>query len=232
MNIESHIEHTLLKSTATINEIDQLCSEALKYGFAAVSVPPMFVKQAKLRLDGSRVRIATVMGFPFGYNAIEAKLAECVLSIVDGADELDMMINLVALKNKDWQYLAREVNTILPVIRKSQKIIKVIIEAGVLSNEEIITCCDIYGAASVDFIQLSSGFAGKDPCIDTLKLVRTHLSEAIKIKSGLPISNINPMEWIAAGSARLVCNYPIQFLNNTGPQNGGMIFENEVSNQL
>jgi deoxyribose-phosphate aldolase len=93
MNISSYIDHTVLKPTTTIADVEKLCAEAMQYNFAAVCVPPLFVKKAKGLTGGSNVKVATVIGFPFGYSAIEAKVAEIILAILDGADELDMVIN-------------------------------------------------------------------------------------------------------------------------------------------
>ena len=157
MNIASYIDHTVLKPTTIISDVEKLCAEAMQYDFAAVCVPPLFVKKAKELTAGSSVKVATVIGFPFGYSAIEAKVAEIILAILDGADELDMVINISAIKNKDWQFLASEINTVMPIIKGKGKIIKVIIESGILTDEEIITCCDIYGAAGVDFMKTSTG---------------------------------------------------------------------------
>ncbi|MEI9958445.1 MAG: deoxyribose-phosphate aldolase [Ferruginibacter sp.] len=119
-------------------DIEKLCAEALEYNFAAVCVPPLFVKKAKELTNGSTVKVATVIGFPFGYSAIEAKVAEIVLAIIDGADELDMVINISAVKNKDWQFLAYEINTVMPVVRSKGKLIKMIIESGILTDEELL----------------------------------------------------------------------------------------------
>ncbi|MBC7534644.1 MAG: deoxyribose-phosphate aldolase [Ferruginibacter sp.] len=218
MNIASHIEHSCLKPTATLADIEQVCLEAVQYHFAAVCVPPMFVKKAKALTAGTLVRTATVIGFPYGYNAIEAKLAETVLAIVDGADELDIMINLVALKNKDWQYLAKEISTLLNVVRKSGKSIKVILEASMLNENEITTCCDMYGAAGVDFIQTSTGSAGSFVSLEILKMLRRQLADAVQLKSNDGIDPISAAEWIAAGAERIVCNDPLR--------KDGMIFEN------
>ena len=141
MNIAKYIDHTYLNPAATLGTLLKTCEEASEYHFAAVCIPPPFVKTAKERVAGTGVRVATVIGFPFGYSAIEAKMAEILLAIVDGADELDMVINITALKNNDWQYLAQEINTLLPVVRNSQKVLKVIIESGILTGEEISRCC-------------------------------------------------------------------------------------------
>src|SRR6476646_2560156 len=104
MQIASYIDHTILKPTCLVSEIQRVCSEAVEYGFAAVCIPPPFVKRAKTILAPTSVKVATVVGFPFGYAGAEAKVAETVLAIVDGADEIDIVINLIALKNGDWEY--------------------------------------------------------------------------------------------------------------------------------
>ncbi len=226
MNIASFIEHSFLKPTTTIADVELICREAVQYEFAAVCLPPMFVKKAKELTANSKVQVATVAGFPFGYNAIESKIAEIVLAIVDGADEIDFVINLVALKNQDWQYLAKEINSILSVTRQREKKIKVIIEAGLLSNEEIIACCDIYGAAGVNYLQTASGYSAVAATIEQLQLMRKHLADIIQVKAGDPLNSIpSASEWITAGAARIVCNDPVQFIK----KKDGMIFENNLA---
>lgn len=213
MNIASYIDHTVLKPTTTITDIEKLCAEAKEYGFAAVCVPPLFVKMAKELVKGSDVKVATVIGFPFGYSAIEAKLAETVLAIVDGADELDMVTNISAIKNNDWQFIATEINTIMPVIRNKGKVIKIIIESGILTDEEIIRCCDIYGAAGVDFMKTSTGYAEKGASVHAVALMRKHLADAVKIKASGGIKNYTfAAELIAAGANRLGCSSSIQIV--------------------
>ncbi len=171
MTIAKYIDHTILKPTTTLADVEKICNEAKQYGFAAVCVPPLFVKKAKEILNDSKVKVATVIGFPFGYSAIEAKVAEIVLAIIDGADELDMVINISAIKNNDWQFLANEINTILPIIKSRNKVLKVIIESGILTEEEIIKCCDIYGAAGVDYVKTSTGYAEKGASVHAVQLI-------------------------------------------------------------
>jgi deoxyribose-phosphate aldolase len=192
-------------------EVEQLCDEAKEFGFAAVCVPPPFVKKAVEFLKGSNVKVATVIGFPFGYSAIEAKLAETMLAIVDGADELDVVINLSALKNNDWQYLANELNTLLPVIRQKNKTVKIIIESGVLTDEEIIRCCDLYGAAGVDFMKTSTGYAEKGATLEAVKLMRKHLADQIKIKASGGLRTYEfARQLINAGADRLGCSASVK----------------------
>lgn len=207
MNIASYIDHTILKPTTTIAEIEKLCGEAKQYKFAAVCVPPLFVKKAKELTQGTDVKVATVIGFPFGYSATEAKLAETVLAMVDGADELDVVINIAALKNNDWQYLAFELNNIMSVIRSKNKVIKIIVESGILTDDEIIKCCDLYGAAGVDFMKTSTGYAEKGASVHAVTLMRRHLADAVKIKASGGIRTYAfAKELIDAGADRLGCS--------------------------
>jgi deoxyribose-phosphate aldolase len=211
--IATYIDHTVLRPTTTLADVTQLCAEAKQYGFAAVCVPPLFVKKAVELVGGSDVKVATVIGFPFGYSAIEAKLAETVLAIVDGADELDLVINISAIKNNDWQFLASEINAILPIVRKKNKVIKIIIESGVLTDNEIIQCCDLYGAAGVDFMKTSTGYAQTGATVEAVQLMRRHLADAVKIKASGGIKNYTfAMQLIAAGANRLGCSSSVQLV--------------------
>ena len=216
MNIAPYIDHTILKQTTTAADIEKLCKEALEYNFAAVCVPPLYVKNAKELLGNSEIKIATVIGFPFGYCAIEAKVAEIVLAIVDNADELDMVVNISAIKNGDWAFIANEINTIMPIVRNKEKAIKVIIESGILTDDEIIKCCDIYGAAGVDFVKTSTGFAEKGASIHDVQLIRAHLADSIKIKASGGIRSYSfAKELINAGANRLGCSASVEIVKES-----------------
>jgi deoxyribose-phosphate aldolase len=214
MNLAPYIDHTLLKQTTTLSQVENLCKEALEYSFTAVCIPPLYVKKAKEFLGDSQIKVATVIGFPLGYCAIEAKVAEIVLAIVDGADELDMVVNISAIKNADWEFIANEINTVMPIIKNKNKVIKVIIESGVLSDEEIIKCCDIYGAAGVDYVKTSTGFAEKGASIHDVQLIRAHLADAVKIKASGGIKSYSfAKELINAGADRLGCSAGVEIVN-------------------
>jgi len=219
MAINSYIDHTVLKPTTLIADVEKLCKEAVEYSFAAVCVPPLFVQQASALVQGSSVKVATVIGFPFGYSAVEAKVAEAVLAIIDGADELDMVINISALKNNDWQFLANELNAVLSIVRSKNKVIKIIIESGVLTEEEIIKCCDLYGAAGVDFMKTSTGYAEKGATIEAVALMRKHLANTIQIKASGGIKSYSfASALIAAGANRIGCSSSIQIVSEAPPQ--------------
>jgi deoxyribose-phosphate aldolase len=216
MNIASYIDHTILKPTTLVADIEKLCNEARQYGFAAVCVPPNFVKKAKEYTKNSAVKVATVIGFPFGYSAIEAKIAEILLAIVDGADELDVVINIAAIKNNDWEFLANEINHIMPVIRQSNKTIKIIIESGVLTDEEIIKCCELYGAAGIDYLKTSTGYAEKGATVEAIQLFKKHLPANVQIKASGGIRDYAfAKQLIDAGATRLGCSAGVAIVNGT-----------------
>ncbi len=210
MQISKYIDHTILKPTTLLTDVENLCKEAVENNFAAVCVPPLFVKKAKEYCNNSNVKVATVIGFPFGYSAIEAKLAEILLAIVDGADELDMVINIAALKNNDWQYLAQEINNVMTVVRSKQRVIKIIIESGILTDDEIIKCCDLYGMAGVDFLKTSTGYTEQGASVHAVLLMRKHLADAVKIKASGGIKTYAfAKELIEAGADRIGCSASI-----------------------
>ncbi len=207
LKLNQYIDHTILKPTTLVSDIEKLCDEAKQYAFAAVCVSPNFVKKAKSLLEASDVKVATVIGFPFGYSAVEAKIAEIVLAMVDGADELDVVINISAIKNGDWVYLANEINHIMPVVKSKHKIIKIIIESGVLTDDEIVKCCELYGVAGIDYLKTSTGYAEKGASVETVKLFRLHLPEQVQIKaSGGIRDHIFAKQLIEAGATRLGCS--------------------------
>jgi len=216
LDISSYIDHTILKPTTTLPDVEKVCGEALRYHFAAVCVPPLYVKKVKEIVNNSPVKVATVIGFPFGYAAIESKIAEIVLAIVDGADELDMVVNISAIKNNDWNFIAGEINTIMPLVKNKNKIIKVIIESGVLTDEEIIKCCDMYGLAGVDYVKTSTGYAEKGATIHAVRLIRAHLADHVKIKASGGIKTYSfAKELIEAGAARIGCSSSVEIMKQS-----------------
>ena len=207
MNIAQYIDHTVLKPTTLLSDINKLCDEAIEYQFAAVCVPPNFVKKAKSLLQNSSVKVATVIGFPFGYSAVEAKIAEILLAIVDGVDELDVVINISAIKNNDWRFLADEINHILPIVRSKGKVLKIIIESGILTDEEIIRCCELYGVAGIDYLKTSTGYAEKGASVEAVQLFRKHLPAHVQIKASGGIRDYAfAKQLVDAGATRLGCS--------------------------
>jgi deoxyribose-phosphate aldolase len=209
-SVASYIDHTILKPTTSHIEINRICKEALEYGFAAVCVPPPFVVLAK----SSGVRVATVIGFPFGYSVSAAKLAEVEQALADGVDELDVVINLVALKGGDWIGLETEMRTLVGLIHDAGRLVKVIIESGVLTDEEIIRCCGIYGGLGVDFVKTSTGYAEKGATVEAVRLMRAHLPSNVRIKASGGIRTYAlARQLIDAGADRLGCSASVEIVN-------------------
>jgi deoxyribose-phosphate aldolase len=213
MQLNRYIDHTILKPTTTLEDIKKLCMEAVEYDFAAVCVPPPFVKLAKTFVGSTNTKVATVTGFPFGYSAIEAKVAESVLAIIDEADELDMVANIIAIRNGDWAYLEKEIATIMPIIRNKQRVIKVIIESGILLEEEIIKCCELYARHGVDFVKTSTGYAEKGASVEAVQLMRKHLPPNIQIKASGGIRTFAfAEELVNAGATRLGASASVELM--------------------
>jgi len=222
MQVNQYIDHTILKPTTLICDIEKVCAEAIMYEFAAVCVPPNFVKKAKELTKDSLVKVATVIGFPFGYSAIEAKLAESLLAIVDGADELDIVINISAIKNNDWEYLANEINHLMPVIKQNNKVVKIIIESGILTDDEIIKCCQLYGAAGIDYLKTSTGYAEKGASVHAVELFRKNLPSHIQIKASGGIRDYAfAKELVDAGATRLGCSAGVAIVKGADAGVGG-----------
>ena len=220
MPLNKYIDHTILKPTCLVSDIEKLCAEAKQYDFAAVCVPPNFVKLAKEKLVGSTVQVATVIGFPFGYSATEAKIAEIILAMVDGADELDVVANISAIKNGDWSAIADEINHIMPIIRSKNKVVKIIIESGVLTDDEIIKCCDIYGIAGIDYLKTSTGYAEKGASVEAVKLFRKHLPDQVQIKASGGIRDYATAQlMIDAGATRIGCSAGVAIVSGANTDN-------------
>lgn len=181
------MELAFLNPTATLAQIENICKRTVDEKYIQLTVPPLFVKKAKELLAGSGVSVSTVIGYPFGWSAIEAKVAETVLAMIDGADELDIVTNITALKNNDWQYLAKEINMLLTIVRKQQKKICFTIETALLTEEDITRCCDLYGAAGIDAINLTTGLEKVLPSAETVKSVRRQLADLVAIKMILTV---------------------------------------------
>ncbi len=211
--LASYIDHTLLKPVCTSADINKLCREAIEFGFAAVCVPPFVVKQAVRALEETPVKTATVIGFPMGYSSLESKVSEIQEAIMDGADELDAVINLIALKNGDWSYLEKEMQQLGARIHEKEKIIKVIVESGVLTRDELIRCCELYGKLGIDFMKTSTGYAEKGASVSDVQLMRTQLPRQVKIKASGGIRHYAfAAELIEAGADRLGCSASLQIV--------------------
>jgi deoxyribose-phosphate aldolase len=211
--IASYIDHTLLKPTCSSVDIIKLCGEAIEFGFAAVCVPPYVVKRAAQELKGTPVKTATVVGFPMGYSSINSKISEINDAIREGAEELDTVINLIALKNGDWTYLEGEMVPQVALVQGKGKIIKVIVESGVLTRDELIRCCELYGRMGIDFMKTSTGYADKGASVADVQIMRSRLPAKVKIKASGGIRNYPfAQSLIEAGADRLGCSSSVKIV--------------------
>lgn len=203
-SVASKIDHTILRPDTKLSEIEKLCAEAKEYEFAAVCVPPYYVKKAAEFLKKSNVKIATVVGFPLGYTCTSAKVEEAKRAISDGADEIDMVMNIAALKEKNYKYALDDMQSVATIAHQHDKVVKVIIEISLLTKEEIKKSCDLARNAGADFVKTSTGFTGGGATLEAVKLIRASLPKKIKVKaSGGIRDRETALKMIEAGADRL-----------------------------
>lgn len=198
------IDHTLLKPDTTVSQIEQLCAEARKYSFATVCVNPCYVRRCADLLRDSSVRICTVIGFPLGATSPETKASEARKAIYDGARELDMVINVGMLKSGEYDYVERDIAAVVQAGRDHQVITKVIIETGLLSDEEKIKACLLSKRAGAHFVKTSTGFAKGGATVGDVALMRKVVGSALGVKaSGGVRSHEDALALIASGADRI-----------------------------
>ena len=204
MNIEDilkHVDHTLLTQTATWDEIKQICDDAIKYKTASVCIPPSYVKQAK-EYVGDRMAVCTVIGFPNGYMTTAVKEFETKDAISNGADEIDMVINIGWLKDRRLELIEDEIRTLKRVC--GSKILKVIIETCLLTDEEKIIMCELVTKAGADYIKTSTGFSTAGATFDDVKLFSEHVGEGVRIKAAGGIASLDDaVKFLELGANRL-----------------------------
>lgn len=181
--LNNYIEHTILKPDATIAEVQQVCNEALKHQFAGVCVPSYFLETPVELLQDSGINIVTVVGFPYGYNSLLSKFEEAEDAISRGADHLDMVINIAAVKNSDWDTVENEIDTINRLVKRENKIFKLIAETGLMSEVEIELICKIANDLKIDFLKTSTGVNGAGADEETIVMLRELLHPSIQIKA-------------------------------------------------
>ncbi len=214
IDVAPYIDHTLLKPDTTAADVERLCKEAIQYGFAAVCVPPCYVKEAAALLHGTSVKTATVISFPLGYSTTATKLREIESVITEGADELDMVHNIALFKTGRHSYLEQEATACAALAHSAGKKLKLIIETGLMSDEEIETCCRLYAHTPIDFLKTSTGFSGGGGTVHAVELIRKNLPGRIAIKASGGIRTLAQAKaLIEAGASRLGCSAGVQIIN-------------------
>ncbi len=204
MNIASYIDHTLLKAEATPEQITALCMEAMQYGFASVCVNSSYVPQVKKLLAGSVVAVCAVIGFPLGAMSSGAKIAEAKIALSDGADELDMVINVGRLKSGDVEFVRNEINALARTTHSEGAILKVIIEIVLLTDDEKRLVCTLAQEAGADFVKTATGFYTRRASVADITLMRQTVGPNMGVKASGGISTYEEaLAMIHAGATRI-----------------------------
>lgn len=210
--ILSKVDHTLLTQTATWEEIKQICDDGIKYGCASVCIPPSYVKQASEYVEG-KIAVCTVIGFPNGYHTKEVKIFETKDAISNGAAEIDMVINIGDLKAKKYEEIESEIRALKEACQG--KILKVIIETCLLTEEEKIKMCEIVTNAGADFIKTSTGFSTSGATFADVELFKKHVGENVQIKAAGGIASLDDAEkFISLGATRLGTSRIVKIMKN------------------
>lgn len=223
-NLAKYFDHTNLKTTARLEDIKKLCGEAKNYNFAAVCIPPYYVRTAKAQLKDTNVAICTVVGFPLGYNLSLIKSLEAYFAIGDGADEIDMVINRCLLKSKDYVFLERDIEQVSTAVHNKGKILKVILETCELTEEEIIKACEAASNAGAEYVKTSTGFGNPirelmnpwnqvtGATVEAVELMKETVPN-LKVKAAGGISDLETaLKMIKSGADRLGCSASVKIM--------------------
>lgn len=211
-NVLSHVDHTLLKVESRWEDIKQICDEGIEFKVASICIPPSFVKRAKEYL-GSNMSVCTVIGFPNGYNTTDVKVFETENAIKNGADEIDMVINVGDLKDKRYDLIEEEIKEIKKAC--GDKILKVIIETALLTEDEKVKMSEIVTKAGADYIKTSTGFSTGGATREDVKLLSENIGSEVKVKAAGGISSIEDAEdFIKLGASRLGTSKIVKIAQN------------------
>lgn len=211
MEINRYIDHTLLAADATKDKIKKLCDEAKEYNFASVCVNSCWVKYCAEELKDSPVNVCTVVGFPLGAMVTRAKAYEAKCAVEDGADEVDMVINIGALHDRDYALVEDDIKEVKKAC--GAKLLKVIIEACLLSDEEKVKACELAAAAGADYVKTSTGFSKSGATVEDVALMRKTVGDKLGVKAAGGIRDSETAKaMIAAGASRLGCSAGIAIM--------------------
>lgn|SRR5699024_2685933 len=217
--LAEYIDHTLLKPEATHEQIEQLVQEAIQYKFKSVCVHPYWVPYCSKLLQGETPKVCTVIGFPLGASTSRVKAFEAKQAIVDGADEVDMVINIGELKANRDEFVKNDIDTVVEAA-KGKAIVKVIIETALLTDEEKVRVCHLIESSGADFIKTSTGFSSGGATVDDVKLLADIIQGDLQIKASGGIRNRTiAQEMIAAGANRLGASSSVQIMENKAGEN-------------
>ncbi|MBV9742827.1 MAG: deoxyribose-phosphate aldolase [Acidobacteriia bacterium] len=212
-NIAALIDHTLLKPEATRADIEKVCSEARQYGFASVCVNPFWVPAVEAELRGSPVKVCTVIGFPLGATSTEAKVAEAALALRAGAQELDMVINVGALRSGDEDLVKLDIRAVVEAAREAGAIVKVILETALLEDTRKVTACVLAKQAGAEFVKTSTGFGPGGAKVEDVALMRKAVGPQMGVKASGGIRTLADLEaMVAAGATRIGASASVKIM--------------------
>jgi len=215
------IDHTLLKTDATEDDVRRLCQEALEYGFASVCVQPVYVSLAARLLEGSPVKVCSVAGFPFGANLTETKAFEARAAVDDGAAEIDMVINVGALKSRDYRAVVSDIEGVVKAVGRDA-LVKVILETGLLTDDEKVTACRLSQEAGAHFVKTSTGFIAGGATEEDVRLMRETVGPEMGVKAAGGIRDAaTALRMIAAGASRLGCSASVAVMQSMSQDEAG-----------
>ena len=216
-DMASYIDHTLLAPGATGADIDRLCEEADRYGFASVCVNPGWVARARQNLRGSKAKVCSVIGFPLGANSTDIKVLEARRALREGAREIDMVINVGRLKEGDFDFVEQDIARVVDACREVGALCKVIIEAAMLTDEEKVIACQLAGNAKADFVKTSTGFGPGGATAYDVALMRETVGPLMGVKASGGIKTTDDAEqMIAAGATRIGASAGISIVSKNG----------------
>jgi deoxyribose-phosphate aldolase len=218
--LAARIDHTALAPDLLLETVDQRCAEALEHGFAGVCVPPWFVERSVQNMEkakaGKLPAVVTVIGFPMGYSATAAKVEEARRAFDQGAAEVDVVVNLAALKNGRWSSVRDDLQSVITLAAMSSRLVKVIVESALLSDAELIKVCEMANALEPDFVKTSTGFNGPGASLKAIKTMREVLAPGIRIKaSGGIKTRAFAEELVEAGADRIGTSNGVALLEPT-----------------
>ncbi|HSF85978.1 MAG TPA: deoxyribose-phosphate aldolase [Acidimicrobiia bacterium] len=221
LDLAKYIDHTLLKAEATAAQIDELCDEAAEFGFASVCINPTWVKRAAIRLRGSGVPVCTVIGFPLGATTPEIKAMETRRALRDGAREVDMVINIGALKSGQHDLVKTDIAKVVDSAHEAGALCKVIIEAGLLTDEEKVIASSLAKMAKADYVKTSTGFLAGGATVYDVALMRETVGPDMGVKASGGVSTAEEAEdMIAAGATRIGASAGVQIVSGTEGASG------------
>lgn len=223
VDLAQYIDHTLLKPDATLDDIHKLCDEAKKFHFASVCVNPAYVPYCARELTGSGVKICTVVGFPLGASTTDIKVAETESAIRNGADEIDMVLNVGMLKSGEYEYVKNDIFSVVRTAHRLSAIVKVIIETALLTDEEKVQACLLSKWAEADFVKTSTGFSKGGATASDIRLMRKVVGTTMGVKaSGGVRSREEAEEMVVSGATRIGASASVKIVagNGSGPERG------------